>query len=186
MCPLWPLHILLMYAFVLGPLWFLSCTAIAAAADKLPLSFDPEKVTVVLDQEKQINFNSTESICDLELELVPDSNVKTIATLGKIELNNTQPNCWGSFKLGGLQLGKAFVSIRDKGGRQSDPLSITVIRETRVIDTVFTYSVAILVSLIYINFGCVLDWEILKQTLKKPIGPAIGFTCQFVLMPLVS
>lgn len=189
MCPLWPLHIFIMYAFVLGPLWFLSCTAIAAAADKLPISFDPAQVTLVLDETKYISFNSSDldySICDKELELVPSSTAKAIANFGEIVLNKTESGCMSSFKLGGLQLGKASVSIRDKTGGLSDPLSITVIRETRVIDTVFTYSVAILVSLIYINFGCVLDWEVLKQTLKKPIGPAIGFGCQFVLMPLVS
>lgn len=65
-------------------------------------------------------------------------------------------------------------------------LDVTVIREVRVIDTVFTSSVATLVSIIYINFGCALDWGGLKQNLKKPIGPILGLVTQFGLMPTVG
>jgi sodium/bile acid cotransporter 3/5 len=65
-------------------------------------------------------------------------------------------------------------------------MDVTVIREKRVIDTVFTSSVATLVSIIYINFGCAFNWGELHKTLKRPIGPAIGFFGQFVVMPLLS
>lgn len=63
---------------------------------------------------------------------------------------------------------------------------ITVIREERMIDTIFTISVAILVSILYINFGCAMDWTVCRETLRRPIGPAIGFFCQFLIMPLVN
>lgn len=59
-------------------------------------------------------------------------------------------------------------------------------REERTIDTIFTISVAILVSILYINFGCAMDWNVCRDTLKRPIGPAIGFFCQFLIMPLVN
>lgn len=88
-------------------------------------------------------------------------------------------------------------------------MDITVIRKERVIDTVFTASVATLVytyflfliyelyflllfslffkvSIIYINFGCALNWATVKATLKKPIAPAIGFVGQFLFMPVVK
>lgn len=64
-------------------------------------------------------------------------------------------------------------------------MDVTVIREQRVIDRVFTASVATLVSIIYINFGCALDWNSFRSTLKKPIGPIIGFFSQFGIMPTV-
>lgn len=63
---------------------------------------------------------------------------------------------------------------------------MTVIRKKRVIDTIFTSSVATLVSILYINFGCALKWGELFRNLKRPIGPGIGFVAQFVFMPLVS
>lgn len=31
-----------------------------------------------------------------------------------------------------------------------------------------------------------MDWGVCRDTLKKPIGPAIGFVCQFLTMPLLS
>lgn len=65
-------------------------------------------------------------------------------------------------------------------------IDVTVIREQRVIDRVFTASVATLVSILYINFGCAVDWTSFRSNLKKPIGPAIGFFTQFGIMPTVS
>lgn len=35
-------------------------------------------------------------------------------------------------------------------------------------------------------FGARLDLEKVKGFLKKPVAPAIGAACQYVLMPLVS
>ena len=34
--------------------------------------------------------------------------------------------------------------------------------------------------------GGQLDLQIIKDVFKKPIGPAVGFASQFVIMPLVS
>lgn len=63
---------------------------------------------------------------------------------------------------------------------------VTVVRQERAIDKAFTISVAILVSVIYINFGCAVDWLVMKSTIKRPIGPVIGLFAQFFVMPLVS
>lgn len=67
-----------------------------------------------------------------------------------------------------------------------EELPVTVIREERVIDKVFTASVAILVSILYINFGAALDLPTLKAIMVRPIGPIIGFLAQFLFMPLLS
>lgn len=69
--------------------------------------------------------------------------------------------------------------------RSDQQLPVIVIRENRIIDSVFTGSVATLVSILYINFGAALDLGKLKGIVKRPIGPAIGFMGQFVIMPLV-
>ncbi|KAJ8947737.1 hypothetical protein NQ318_017999 [Aromia moschata] len=60
-----------------------------------------------------------------------------------------------------------------------------IIREPRIIDTIFTAAVATLVAVMYINFGCAINWKELPTILKKPIGPAIGFCGQFIFMPLI-
>ncbi len=65
-------------------------------------------------------------------------------------------------------------------------MNAIVTRESRPVDKAFTYSVIVLVAIIYINMGAALDTDIIKQTMKRPIGPVIGFMAQFVIMPLVS
>jgi sodium/bile acid cotransporter 3/5 len=37
-----------------------------------------------------------------------------------------------------------------------------------------------------VNMGAALDTKVLKETLKRPVGPVIGFFSQFVIMPLVG
>ncbi|XP_033219576.1 P3 protein isoform X1 [Belonocnema kinseyi] len=89
----------------------------------------------------------------------------------------------------GLFLGKAkiILSISLDGVLvNSSIMEVIVTRQERVIDTVFTASVVILVSILYINFGCAMDWDLCRKTLKKPVGPAIGFVCQFLFMPVIS
>lgn len=44
----------------------------------------------------------------------------------------------------------------------------------------------ILVSVLFINFGAALDIDTVKGIFKKPIGPIICFSCQYIFMPLCS
>lgn len=64
-------------------------------------------------------------------------------------------------------------------------LPVTVKREPATLDRIFTSSVIILVSIIFINFGCALDLASLKQAIMRPVGPVIGLVSHFVFLPLV-
>eukprot|EP00092_Neocalanus_flemingeri_P002795 GFUD01002992.1.p1 GENE.GFUD01002992.1~~GFUD01002992.1.p1 ORF type:complete len:451 (+),score=87.44 GFUD01002992.1:40-1392(+) len=68
------------------------------------------------------------------------------------------------------------------------PLHLTVTRSKakKTASKIFGYSVAALISFAYINFGCALDLNVMKEVLRKPIGPAIGLVSQFIFMPLCS
>merc|ERR1712198_807104 len=79
----------------------------------------------------------------------------------------------------GLEGGKEETSVM---------LDLTVTRSKakKTASKIFGYSVAVLVSLAYINFGCALDLNVMREVLRKPIGPAIGFVSQFIFMPLCS
>lgn len=99
----------------------------------------------------------------------------------------------GILNITGVFLGRTkltFTLLEERGDNISESsltvTRITVIREERTIDTIFTISVAILVSILYINFGCALDWSVCRDTLRRPIGPIIGFFCQFLIMPVLS
>merc|ERR1712181_203743 len=65
-------------------------------------------------------------------------------------------------------------------------LTVTRSKAKKTASKIFGYSVAVLVSLAYINFGCALDLNVMREVLRKPIGPAIGFVSQFIFMPLCS
>lgn len=69
---------------------------------------------------------------------------------------------------------------------QDFDLSVSVIRPHSILVDVVTGVMAALVAFNYINMGVQLDLHCIGKVLKKPIGPAIGFVCQFLFMPLVS
>ncbi|XP_014214852.1 ileal sodium/bile acid cotransporter-like [Copidosoma floridanum] len=89
----------------------------------------------------------------------------------------------------GIFLGNAKINMSViVNGKQvvSEAINVIVIRSVRLVDKLFTASVAILVSILYINFGCAMDWDSCKKTIKRPVGPLIGCFCQFLLMPMIS
>ena len=63
---------------------------------------------------------------------------------------------------------------------------VSVLREKTIQSKIFAASVALLISIAYINMGCAIDLQVVKETLKRPVGPLIGFITQFLFMPLIS
>ena len=54
------------------------------------------------------------------------------------------------------------------------------------ISDLFLKSIGVLLALVYINMGATLELEVVKNIVKKPVGPLVGICCQYVAMPLVS
>ena len=91
-----------------------------------------------------------------------------------------------SFELKGKSLGHSWLEVvNKKSGERSERLTISVVRPMSQITKIFTISVAVLVSINYINMGCALDMDVVLSVLKRPIAPTIGFVCQYSFMPLV-
>ena len=91
-----------------------------------------------------------------------------------------------SFELKGKFLGHSWLQLVDKdSGERSERLDISVVRPMSQITKIFTISVAVLVSINYINMGCALDTHVVLNVLRRPIAPTIGFVCQYAFMPLV-
>lgn len=63
---------------------------------------------------------------------------------------------------------------------------LQVQRGQRVLDKIFIHVVIAMVIVAYINMGCAIDLQVIKQTLRKPVAPAIGLASQYLFMPLVS
>lgn len=58
-------------------------------------------------------------------------------------------------------------------------------RGHRVLDKIFIHVVIAMVMVAYINMGCAIDLKVIKETLRRPVAPAIGLFCQYLFMPLV-
>jgi len=103
---------------------------------------------------------------------------------------NVTFNITGTF-LGFSQVGAKIVASKENSVQEvgtPEDLRVTVTRSLakKTASKIFGYSVAVLISLAYINMGCALDLEVMKSVLKRPIGPTIGFISQFIFMPLMS
>ncbi|XP_055934903.1 hepatic sodium/bile acid cotransporter-like [Argiope bruennichi] len=85
----------------------------------------------------------------------------------------------------GVEDNDELTSMEEARSRDFEVL-VTVIRPPSILVNSVTVIFAILVAFNFINMGVQLDMESIMQVLKKPVGPAIGFACQFLFMPLAS
>ena len=63
---------------------------------------------------------------------------------------------------------------------------VTVIREDRALDSIFLTTIIVLLLIANVGMGCKIDLDVVKEVLRRPVAPTIGFCCQFIVMPLVS
>lgn len=199
MCPLYPIHMFIMYALVLGPLWFFTTAVVAQVATKTEswgVEFSPEALLAVeIDSVRVVRVFTTDLYEGSEdVVAIAVSNDNNIAKPGGVyDVITEGTNNWtAAFNVTGHFIGYAQMrlQLRRKSDnelvKESNPMEVTVIRQDRVIDKVFVGSVATLVSIIYINFGCALNMPLVKKMMRRPVGPGIGFVSQFIFMPLVS
>ncbi|XP_014609620.1 PREDICTED: ileal sodium/bile acid cotransporter isoform X1 [Polistes canadensis] len=147
-------------------------------------------ISVTMEETKTIPFFvviNSKNLKNLSFNYVSTS--PDIATVTGV-ITSKSDNYWnGTLNITGIFLGTAkikFQFVRNNNTEDKEVLFVTVMRYQGVIDKIFTASVGILVSILYINFGCAMDWDACRKTLRKPVGPAIGCFCQFFFMPLLS
>ncbi|XP_046543689.1 ileal sodium/bile acid cotransporter-like [Haliotis rubra] len=63
---------------------------------------------------------------------------------------------------------------------------IVVTRNARPIDTVFNVVMYLFVIASTIGMGCKIELGVVKSVLRKPVAPAVGFFCQYLVMPLIA
>ncbi|XP_063975461.1 P3 protein isoform X2 [Diachasmimorpha longicaudata] len=171
----------------LGLLMLLSLTS----AQHFHLALNTTDVEVHVDDTITIPFSlSLPESYNGVVSIVGKSADKNIATV-EVPRGEPEGHVWNdSIRINGRLLGLTSVELDvvndDDIVTATERLTVTVIRPERVIDTLFTVSVATLVSILYINFGCAMDWSVCRETLSRPIGPLIGGVCQFLIMPLLA
>lgn len=182
-----------------------------AQPKKLKVAFGPELAEKITEDDTKViefqiaNLDDFKESGALEVEVA--SSHPEIAQVEQAEKYMLLPgstaftpntNWTGSFNLSAKFLGYSKVVVKLWGRvslsganktqmlAESEPAKVSVIRPPRAVDTAFIYTVAILVSVAFINMGCIVDLNVVKATLKKPIGPLIGFCSQYLFMPLVT
>ncbi|WAR13392.1 NTCP2-like protein, partial [Mya arenaria] len=78
------------------------------------------------------------------------------------------------------------VRIDANGGAVTHWFPVTVLRKMRPVDHIFRYLLGFMVILLTMGFGCKLDMGVVKECLRRPVAPGIGFGCQYLLMPLIG
>ncbi|CAD5113675.1 DgyrCDS2836 [Dimorphilus gyrociliatus] len=69
-------------------------------------------------------------------------------------------------------------------GEHNIPVVIMV--PNRMLTGIFIVCVIFFMLLLNFGFGCKLEVDVIKEIIKKPIPPLIGFLCQSALMPLIG
>jgi solute carrier family 10 (sodium/bile acid cotransporter), member 3/5 len=195
MCPLRYLYI------VLGI--FLTNFFVICAGWKA--NFDPNTTIVKTSSKQKVHL----ILSDLEDDIISNINDRNYLQLRSseseianvfnqeeikfIELDRGNKSWQTYFDVTGVFIGSSKINVEIK--RQNQPnkievsnesLPVTVIRPQRFIDRLFIYSVIILMSILYINFGAALNLNNVKQILRRPVGPIICLIGQFVFMPLFA
>ena len=63
---------------------------------------------------------------------------------------------------------------------------VVVIRGKKLLNDIFIVVVVVMVLIANVGMGCIIELKEVKEVLRRPVAPLIGFLCQFVIMPVVS
>lgn len=100
-----------------------------------------------------------------------------------------------TFNLYGELIGRAMLNIQlvkethlqgDENIEGNNIFNVVVFRKQGVLDKLFRIFIYIFLVFVTLAFGCKLDLAVVKENLRRPVAPAIGIACQYVLMPMVS
>ncbi|CAH1185766.1 unnamed protein product [Phyllotreta striolata] len=171
----------LLQFFILLITLLLVCHAVVVNSFKV--TFNPNATKIKMYEHAVVEYKIEPEGSSSEYILYSEN--PNVASLDKEYLIS---NMQGKFNISGNFLGKTVVSVRDRNSPKkiADGVNVTVVRKKRPIDIAFTASVVILISILYVNFGCAMNWGDFKGILKKPVGPAIGLFGHFFIMPLLS
>lgn len=101
---------------------------------------------------------------------------------------------WFEFQVKGLFVGYGIFEIEIFDNLTNDKsvhvgkFKVGILRTDTfsTLSNIFTYTMTVLICINTFVMGLQLDWKIIVAVMRRPIAPAIGFCCQFIIMPLVS
>lgn len=85
-----------------------------------------------------------------------------------------------------IQLRKVGNSLQNETTADRHVFNVVVFRKLGLFDTIFRVLIYIFLVFVTLAFGCKLDLEVVKENLRRPVAPAIGLGCQYILMPMIA
>ncbi|CAH1780565.1 unnamed protein product [Owenia fusiformis] len=154
--------------------------------------------------------NAKHSIYNMQIDVAKPQGPDIVMVMGNTSfLLENMPfgsNMSVSFTLRGLFLGRTRLSLNlqpvglatssstdgysiDNAPQQRQLAAtyhVSVIRQIRALDTIFTIVIILLVCIAQIAMGCKVDLDDFKVIMKRPIAPIIGFCSQYGFMPVLA
>jgi len=172
--------------------------------------FDPAKMDGLIENsEEHVQVSCNRSLSELEsvtLKVVsvhPDIADVSSGRIMSFRCDQLSASNVSQFAVRGRFLGHTVINVETLNTTQLDHgdhrLSLTltndsfpvvnyhvaVVRQERFIDHLFLGLVSFMVICANVGMGCKIDLAVVKEVLTKPIAPVIGFSCQYIIMPLV-
>ncbi len=181
-------------------LLLLSCGIILPVDSKLwNFEFAPESALTIRNAESEVvnlNITTNESGFNfpLALKFTEEDSDNFLVSNSTINLDNVKSFQNIPVQIRAKFLGRTKLNLRliesnnENNTVATHTYDIIILRSKRgvLLSSIFTGVIAIFVIMNTFLMGTQLDIEVIKEVVKRPFGPIIGFCCQFCLMPLVS
>ncbi len=120
-----------------------------------------------------------------------DTVVARIAGDSQLYLQSDGQTVLTNFSVEAVAFGLANIQFQTCPEWGSDSLSIPdyqiiVERQKQTLDLVFLGVLGVIILVYNFSFGCKIRLNLAVKIAKRPIAPAVGFCCQFLIMPPVS
>lgn len=191
------------YLFLIVCLILIASRSSSSSSSQAPIDvqIDPDGITLIgMDTTKSAkmiitfaSFRPTQGVCKVEtnIETLEPESVSQLAAITEnqtvfVPVEQANQSVTLYFTIKGIYLGyfNLIVNLSQCiATEQSWTFSGSVVFVRNAIFQIFRYGLLVVVTLNQFNMGTQTKREVLKECFTKPIGPAIGLFCQFVLMP---
>ena len=150
----------------------------------------PELERIPENQERTVALNHTCDISEPVYISLSEENIKVAKITSertlKIETNLNASNAYtnNSFRVKGVSFGRTVIKVTSLNSSRSRVLDyrVSVVRVEGIPTLIFAVVLGTLILFMNTGFGCKIELSVIKGILKKPVGPIIGFCCQFLIM----
>ncbi|XP_064088607.1 ileal sodium/bile acid cotransporter-like isoform X2 [Macrobrachium nipponense] len=159
--------------------------------EKTSLSFDPTELKHLVDGTHHAFIWSTNLTGVASVNAtVQDEMVLEITSVGDVIEDKENGTFYGQINFTALFIGYSNITVTlydAKGYMLAEEMfPASVILSYQNLSDIFSQIIRILVAISYVNMGAAMDFSVVKDIIKRPVGPIIGMICQYLFMPLIS